>query len=547
MEEVNVRPGMSFQARRELLFRVAPRYRESSRSEKTVILQEFAAATGYARKYAIRLLGAPEPPSAVIRRPRPRRYSEEAQAALRLAWQAANCVCAKRLIPFLPQLVQSLERHGHLNIDEVTRTELLAMSAATADRILRSACGRDKHGGLSTTRRGTLLKSQVPVRTFSEWNDLQPGFMEADLVAHGGASAEGVYLHSLVLTDIASGWTECLALRRRGQDTVLQAIHAVRSLLPFPVLGLDTDNGSEFINDTLIKYCAEQRLTFTRGRVSRKNDQCFVEQKNGSIVRNLVGYDRFEGEAACRQLTELYRAARLYVNFFQPSVKLLQKSRDGSRVTRRYDRAQTPYQRLAAAELLVPEVASHLASLFESLDPLLLLRQIHRLQEAMWHHALLPIGADLPAPRPVVRSFDAAGCGVLGPVTPAADVVAEALARASEPRGRRGYHRSTRQPVERYWRTRPDPFADVWPEVCRELETDADRTAKELFEWLQGRHPGRFPDNQLRTFQRRAREWRAAALLVFRDPWFSEERLLRTALPAPLTGRRQTAEREVAV
>jgi len=543
-----VRPGMSFQARRELLLRVAPRYRECSRNEKTVILNEFVAATGYARKYAIRLLGAPEPPPAVIRRPRPRRYSEGAQKALRVAWEAANRVCAKRVVPFLPELVESLERHGHLNMDEDTRSQLLAMSAATADRVLRSARGRNKHGGLASTKRGPLLKSQVPVRTFSEWNDLRPGFMEADLVAHGGASAEGVYLHSLVLTDISSGWTECLALRRRGQDTVLQAIQVVRPLLPFPLLGLDTDNGSEFINETLITYCAEQHLTFTRGRVSRKNDQCFVEQKNGSIVRNFVGYDRFEGEAACRQLTELYRAARLYVNFFQPSMKLVQKSRDGSRVTRRYDHAQTPYQRLAAAGVLVPAVARHLAGLFESLDPLLLLRQIHRLQEAVWQHAVLPrTGVDQASRPSDPVSFDAGGCGVLGPVTPPADVVAEALSRAAEPRGRRAYHRSTRQPIERHWRTRPDPFAEVWPEVCAALEGDADRTAKGLFQWLQRRHPGRFPDNQLRTFQRRVREWRAAALLVFRDPWLSEERLLRSSLAAPLTGRSQPAEREVSV
>jgi hypothetical protein len=539
---------MSFHARRELLLRVAPRYRESSRKDKTVILQEFVAATGYARKYAVRLLGSPEPPSVVIRRARPRRYSVGAQEALRVAWMAANCVCAKRLVPFLPQLVESLERHGHLHLDDDTRAQLLAMSAATADRVLRSARGRDKHGGLATTRRGPLLKSQVPVRTFSEWNDLQPGFMEADLVAHGGASAEGIYLHSLVLTDIASGWTECMALRRRGQDTVLQAIRAVRPLLPFPLLGLDTDNGGEFINETVITYCAEECLTFTRGRVSRKNDQCFVEQKNGSIVRNLVGYDRLEGEAACSQLTELYRAARLYVNFFQPSMKLRQKSRDGSRVTRQHDRARTPYQRLVDAGVLAPEVASHLAGLFESLDPLLLLRQIHRLQEAVWQHAVLPSAdADRPSTRPVAVSFDAGGCGVLGPVTPAGDVVAEALAKGAEPQRRRSYHRSKNPPVERYWRTRPDPFAEVWPEVCAELEADADQTAKELFLGLQRRHPGLFPDGQLRTFQRRVHDWHASAVLVFRDPWLDQERLSAHASPRPLSGRIRAAFDEVAV
>jgi len=313
-----VRPGMSFQTRRELLVRVAPRYRESNRSDKSVILQEFVSATGYARKYAIRLLSEPGAPTIHISRSRPRRYGPDTQSALRVAWEATNCVCAKRLVPFLPELVASLERHGHLEIDDETRDQLMAMSAATADRILKAWRQPKRRRGICATKPGRLLKNQVPVRTFSEWSDARAGFVEADLVAHGGASAAGVYLHSLVLTDIASGWTECLALLRRGQDTVIHAIHSARTLLPFALLGLDSDNGTEFINEGLVDYCRREELTFTRGRVHRKNDQCFVEQKNGSIVRNLVGYDRFEGEAARRQLTELYRAVRLYVNFFQP-------------------------------------------------------------------------------------------------------------------------------------------------------------------------------------------------------------------------------------
>ncbi len=206
---------------------------------------------------------------------------------------------------------------------------------ATADRILRPHRERDAPHGMTTTRRGLLIKQQVPVRTFTGWDDVVPGFFEADLVAHCGPWAEGAFLQTLVLTDVATGWTECLALLHRSQHTVIQGIDRLRTLLPVPLLGLDTDNGTEFLNTDLLDYCTREEITFTRGRVAKKNDQCFVEQKNGAIVRQLVGYDRFEGEQAYRQLAELYRAVRLYVNFFQPSMKLRVKEREGGKLRRR--------------------------------------------------------------------------------------------------------------------------------------------------------------------------------------------------------------------
>jgi IS30 family transposase len=162
-----------------------------------------------------------------------------------------------------------------------------------------------------------LLKKRVPVRTFADWNETRPGFFEADLVAHCGWSTEGAYLATLVLTDVATGWIECMALLHHTQHAVIEAIEAARRLLPFPILGIDTDNGSEFLNAELLAYCEREGITFTRGRAYKKNDQCFVEQKNGAVVRQLVGYDRFEGQNAWLQLRELYRAIRLYVNFFQ--------------------------------------------------------------------------------------------------------------------------------------------------------------------------------------------------------------------------------------
>ncbi len=233
------------------------------------------------------------------------------------------------------------------------------------------------------------------IRTFAGWDEAQPGFVEADLVAHCGQRAEGAFLYTLVLTDVATGWTECLPLLHRGQHAVIQALDRARQLLPFPLLGLDTDNGGEFLNEELLAYCRRERITFTRGRAYRKNDQCFVEQKNGVIVRQLVGYDRFEGEAAYRQLTEVYRAVRFSINFFQPSMKLREKQRDGSRTRRRYDPAQTPYRRLLARDLLTPETQQRLATLAQTLDPVRLLQQIETLLAALWRHAvfLVPGGA----------------------------------------------------------------------------------------------------------------------------------------------------------
>src|SRR5437764_6741088 len=210
-----------------------------------------------------------------MRRPRARHYGPAVAEALLTAWRAANGICAKRLVPFLPDLVASLERHGHLTRSDEVRAQPLCLSPATADRLLRTQRQRAGHRGISTTTAGTLLKHQVAVRTFADWDDVTPGVMEADLVAPCGTRAEGGYLYTLVLTDVATGWTECLALPYRAQEAVVQALDRVRRLLPFPLLGLDTDNGGEFLNTELIAYCAREELTFTRGRAVRKNEQCY--------------------------------------------------------------------------------------------------------------------------------------------------------------------------------------------------------------------------------------------------------------------------------
>ncbi len=461
---------MSFQAKRELLAQTGPRYRVAPLQQKRAILDEFVAATGYARKYAIRLLGQPSiPPSAPVTRPRARTYGPEVVEALTVAWAAVNDVCAKRLVPFLPELVASLERHGHLALSAEVRTQLLTLSPATADRLLRPLRERARPRGIGTTKAGTLLKHKVPIRTFAEWDDVRPGFMEADLVAHCGTRAEGPYLSSLVLTDVATGWTECLPLLRHGYADVLRALDQVRGLLPFPLRGLDTDNGGEFLNFPLLEYCERAEITFTRGRAYRKNDQCYVEQKNGSIVRQIVGYDRFEGELAYHQLAELYRALRLYVNVFQPSLKLQLKRREGSRVYRRYDAARTPVQRLLVAAVLDEASRTHLVALAEALDPVQALRQLHLLQEALWRHAV----ASPPAtPAPTVRF-------ILPNAAPAG--AAAASGGAVSPRGA-AVPRTRSAPPQRGARTNAtpsDPFAGEADTIDARLAVQPERPATE--------------------------------------------------------------------
>jgi hypothetical protein len=529
---------MSIQAKRELLARVAPRYREARHSQKSVILDEFLAATGYDRKYAIRLLAHPPATPTPIRRSRSRRYGPAVQDALATVWAAANFICGKRLVPFLPTLVESLERHGHLALSEEVRAQLLALSAATADRILRRLRQGDQPRGVGTTKRGALLKHQVPIRTFADWTETTPGFFEADLVAHCGSDASGAYLYSLVLTDVATTWTECFALRARTADLVIRQIEAARQVLPFSLLGLDTDGGSEFLNNDLIAYCEREHITFTRGRAYRKNDQCFVEQKNGSIVRQLVGYDRYEGEVAYRQLTELYRAVRLYVNCFQPSMKLHEKRRAGSRVRKRYDRAQTPLQRLLAIGDLSAATREHLERLAAALDPVRLLEQVRALQEALWRHAVHRTAKGSAAivslvTGPDVR-FDAAGC--LAPTsvtTNDGDVSLRPPAPdAAATERRRRYRRTAAPRGPRTYRTRPDPFAAVHEELHRRFLAAPGRTVKQLFQELQAEYPGQYPNVLLRTLQRRVREWRSTIILAFDDAVLAaDQQVLRAPSP----------------
>jgi hypothetical protein len=398
--------GVQRQSKREYLARMQVRYLKASKRDKGALLDEVVAVTGYHRRHALRVLrhgrfpdpalaALQGPPAAAARRRsgRPRVYSSAVVGKLRVAAEASGWLCGRRLAPFLPELVPALEAEGVLPLTTEERAQVLAMSAATIDRRLRLfRLQRDPRNwhGLGTTKPGTLLKDQVPVQTFTPWADQRPGFLEVDLVAHCGTTTEGFYLNTLTATDVATGWTECVGVWGKSQRSVFDALQTVRARLPFPLLGLDSDNGSEFLNNHLVRYCAQEQITFTRSRPYWKNDQAHVEQKNWSVVRRLIGYGRYETEAALVQLNRVYERLRIWTNFWQPSLKLTEKVRNAAtgKTTKKYDQAQTPYRRLLASGVLDEARQQAVAETFAACGPAGLRRelaaaigQLGRLQE----------------------------------------------------------------------------------------------------------------------------------------------------------------------
>ena len=357
---------------------VRGRYSRAYKKVKTETLNEFVATTGMHRKAVIRLLNRRSRPSGKKKRGRPRLYGHEEMIALRVVWEASDCLWSKRLQPFLPESVGILKRCGELTTAGETEAQLGRMSPSTIDRLLRRWRGSGKRHGLSTTKPGTLLKNAIPIRTFSDWNENKPGFLEADLVAHCGESVEGFYLTTLSTVDVASGWCEPVAVWGKGQERVGGAVYHVRKQLPMPMLGLDSDNGSEFINQSLYDYCRRNGITFTRSRSYKKNDSCHVEQKNWTVIRRVIGYDCFSSKAAFKALEGIYALLRLYINFLQPVSKLMRKTRNRAKVYKVYDSARTPYQRLLSSGVLTEDKKREMADAYGALNPVTLLKQIRR-------------------------------------------------------------------------------------------------------------------------------------------------------------------------
>ena len=477
---------ISKEAVKELIEVLRQRYKKASKNEKTLILNEYISLAGCHRKHAIRLLGnghtTNSNPQSIGRRV----YDEAVKEALIITWEAADRICGKRLKAILPFLIKSMERHNHLDLDLEVRERLLSISAATIDRLLAPI--RSKARGRKKRKASPKkVSKQIPIRTFADWDQVTPGYLEIDFVAHCGGSMAGVFIHSLVATDVCSGWTESVPLLAREQSLVTRGLEVIRKQLPFPLLGINSDNDSAFINDTLVSYCNKRFIDFTRSRAYRKNDQAWIEQKNGAVIRRLVGHERFSGVVAGQALARLYQASRLYVNYFQPSFKLRKKTRVGSKVRKLYFKPATPCDRLLEHHAVDGQTKEALMSERTQLDPVELLHSIRDSQAAL---------ASLGSPDQM---------GVKDRQN-----LNEFLAGLSH-LWRLGEARPThRKPLStpRQWRTRKDPFEMVWPEILLWLQAEPDATAKSLFLRLCRKYPGQFQDGQLRTLQRRIRQWR---------------------------------------
>lgn len=526
---------MTHAMRIEFANAIRSRYAAGANKDKRRILEEFVAATGYHEKSAIRVLNTPSEPKRRQTRERLSIYDEAARGALIVLWEASDRVCGKRLKALLPILLPALERNGHLKLEVEIHGKILSMSAATIDRLLQMP------------RRATLtkkpprivpeLRRRIKMRTFADWNGPLPGGMEMDLVAHCGEINRGSYVHSLVLTDIATGWTEAAPIVVREGTLVVETLERIRVGLPFALTALDVDNGSEFINNKLIDYCLGHGIELTRSRPYRKNDQAWIEQKNGAVVRKLLGYRRFEGLAAARAITRLYGASRLFTNFFQPSFKLAAKQRDGAKVAKRYYPPQTPCERLLQAESIPTATKDKLREIAADLDPLKLLEEIRAVQaylaaladgetplpttseppdlaafvaslSSAWHAGEIRPTFSIEAKPRYLRSLQnvPAQSTLTGPTPALKPVTSPTLAVAS------AKLQEQPKPVHAEpGRARIQALRMVWPIACRRLEEFPNINAMQLFDELCIQFPGRFTRKQYKTLARRVSVWRQAA------------------------------------
>jgi len=384
---------------------LAVEYKRATKKQKGGILDTLTELSGYNRSYAARVLrqraryvvvgrGVVKGVKVTLvedertkqgkkKRKRSKTYDRDVLRALQKVWVICDGICGKRLAPYLEEIVSVLERWGELTLDKQTKRKLIGISPATIDRMLSPARRRYQLRARSQTKPGTLLKHQIPIRTFSDWDKLRPGFIEVDLVSHEGGNACGDYTYTLDATDVCTGWTETEAVRNRAEKWVFAGLQKAKGRFPFDIIGIDSDNGSEFINNHLARYCTQNKITFTRSRPYRKNDNCFVEQKNYSIVRRAVGYRRYDTPDELQALNELYAVLRLYTNYFQPSMKLIEKTRIGSKVRKKYDRAKTPYRRVLESDTVPDEAIENIKQIYASLNPVKLNREIDRLQDRL--------------------------------------------------------------------------------------------------------------------------------------------------------------------
>ena len=361
------------------------RYANATKKERGKILDEYVQTTHYHRKHAIAILsGQYQPAQRPIRRPRRRIYTVEDAKALDFLSDLFDGINAKRLRAAMDVELDMLYHRSLLRVSRASYRRLKRISPASIDR-LRARYGQPRAQSRHRTKPGTLLKSQIPIRTWAEWSEDRPGFVEMDLVGHDGGDARGDYCLTLDFTDVKTSWTECVAVRNKAQKYVFEAIRLARRRLPFPLLGVDSDNGAEFINGELFRYCRDEHITFTRGRSGRKNDNAYVEQKNWSAVRRYVGDLRYDTPAQLQLLNQLYERLHLYLNFFIPVMKLKEKVRTGSKVKRVYDEPQTPYARALASADVSAQNKALLRAQYRRLDVAQLKPEIDELVDQLWH------------------------------------------------------------------------------------------------------------------------------------------------------------------
>lgn len=366
---------------------VRKRYRKSTKKKRTEILNEFVSTTGYNRSYARLVLGSLKKVGRKRKySPRNRSYDAHVFYALRKIWIVNDNICGQRLKPQIAETIRKLERFHEYRFNKRIKRKLITISSSTIDRMLSATKRSYQLKGKSTTKPGTLLRNTVQIRTSADWKDEErkPGFFETDLVAFCGETVRGDYVNGLNLTDVFLGWVLLEAVMGKGQFRVHKAIDGARQRLPYPMLGLDPDNGTEFINWLLKRYCEQHEIAFTRIRPNRKNDNCYVEQKNYTVLRRFLGYGRYDTSQQLMVIKELVKLIEVYVNFFQPVMKLLKKERIGNKVKKRYDTAKTPYQRLRESGVLNEGQTQKLKEYYETLNPADILRKIRRLQQKLY-------------------------------------------------------------------------------------------------------------------------------------------------------------------
>jgi transposase InsO family protein len=382
---------LSLAVRRQVTARLVGRYQKGSRAEKSAVLDQLCQVNGWHRDHARKALrrAAVGPPAPRVPREPLFRYGPEVIEALRACWAVLDGPSGKRLAPALPRLVASLRAHGELVIDDAVAVLLCGMSAATIDRRLAPDRAQLQVKGTSLTRPGSMLKSQIPLKTWAEWDDATPGFVEIDLVGHDGGDNNDVFCYTLCVTDVATGWTGARSVRSKGERIVAAALQEIQLELPFALLGIHSDNGSEFINHHLLRWADAVQVTFTRGRPHRSNDNAYVEQKNYSIVRRAAGYFRYDTAREVELLNRLWAAQTQLMNLFAPQQKLVSKTRTGAKVSKRYDTATTPAQRLLRdhPDVLCNADRTAILAALDTVNPAALRRTIGDLQNRLVHLA----------------------------------------------------------------------------------------------------------------------------------------------------------------